>query len=87
MEAVAETSEEFMDRYFAGEEFSEFEIRSALRTNVVDGSIVPISMGSSILVQGESPWLKYLKGIMILPSPRVLIFLRRLPIHLLENIR
>ena len=44
MEAVAETSEEFMDRYFAGEEFSEFEIRSALRTNVVDGSIVPVAL-------------------------------------------
>ena len=52
MEAVAETSEEFMDRYFSGETFSEQEIRSALRTNVCDGSIVPIEMGSSILAQG-----------------------------------
>ena len=34
MEAVAETSEEFMDRYFNGEEFSEDEIRQALRVNV-----------------------------------------------------
>ncbi len=52
MEAVAETSEEFMDRYFAGEEFSENEIRSALRTNVWDGTITPVTMGSSILGQG-----------------------------------
>jgi elongation factor G len=52
MEAVAETSEEFMERYFSGDEFSEFEIRTALRTNVTDGSIVPVSMGSSTLVQG-----------------------------------
>lgn len=52
MEAVAETSEEFMERYFAGEEFSENEIRSALRVNVGEGSIVPVSMGSSILAQG-----------------------------------
>ncbi|WP_026665827.1 elongation factor G [Butyrivibrio sp. FC2001] len=52
MEAVAETSEEFMDRYFSGETFSEQEIRSALRNNVCDGSIVPIEMGSSILAQG-----------------------------------
>ena len=52
MEAVAETSEEFMERYFAGEEFSEFEIRTALRNNVADGSIIPISMGSSIMAQG-----------------------------------
>lgn len=48
MDAVAETSEEFMERYFAGDEFSEGEIRAALRTNVDDGSIVPISMGSSV---------------------------------------
>ena len=30
LEAVAETSEEFMDRYFAGEEFSVTEISAAL---------------------------------------------------------
>ncbi len=52
VEAVAETSEEFMDRYFSGEEFSENEIRQALRVNVLDGSIVPVSMGSCILAQG-----------------------------------
>ena len=67
MEAVAETSEEFMDRYFAGEEFSEFEIRSALRTNVVDGSIVPVSMGSSTLVQGVYTLLDDI--LKYLPSP------------------
>ena len=52
MEAVAETSEEFMDRYFNGEEFSEDEIRQALRVNVAEGSIVPVLMGSNILARG-----------------------------------
>ncbi|MBQ9141674.1 MAG: elongation factor G [Lachnospiraceae bacterium] len=52
MEAVAETSEEFMERYFSGETFSEAEIRAALRSNVWDGSIVPMTMGSSTLMQG-----------------------------------
>ncbi|HKM21024.1 MAG TPA: elongation factor G [Lachnospiraceae bacterium] len=52
MEAVAETSEDFMERYFGGETFSENEIRSALRVSVMDGSIVPVSMGSSVLCQG-----------------------------------
>ncbi len=52
MESVAETSEEFMERYFGGETFSEAEIRAALRTNVLDGSIVPMTMGSSTLCQG-----------------------------------
>ena len=48
MDAVAETSEEFMERYFAGGEFSVGEIRAAMKTNVNDGSIIPVSMGSSI---------------------------------------
>lgn len=52
MEAVAETSEEMMERYFGGETFSEAEIRAALRTNVCDGSIVPMTMGSNTLCQG-----------------------------------
>lgn len=52
LEAVAETSEEFMDRYFNGEEFSEDEIRQALRVNVIDGSIVPVMMGSNIMARG-----------------------------------
>ena len=48
MDAVAETSEEFMERYFAGDEFSVGEIRAAMKTNVNDGNIIPVSMGSSI---------------------------------------
>ena len=52
VEAVAETSEEMMDRFFAGEEFSEAEIRASLKYNVWDGSIVPMSMGSNTLCQG-----------------------------------
>jgi elongation factor G len=67
LEAVAETSEEFMERYFEGDEFSEDEIRQALRVNVGDGSIVPVLMGSNILARGMytlmSDIVKYL------PSP------------------
>lgn len=67
MEAVAETSEEFMDRYFGGETFSEAEIRAALRTNVCDGAIVPISMGSNILCQGVYTLLDDI--VKYMPSP------------------
>jgi elongation factor G len=67
MEAVAETSEEFMDRYFGGEEFSENEIRSALRANVIDGSIIPITMGSNPLSQGTYALMDDI--IKYLPSP------------------
>ena len=67
MEAVAETSEEFMDRYFGGEEFSEDEIRQALRVNVAEGSIVPVLMGSNILARGVYTLLVDI--VKYLPSP------------------
>lgn len=67
MEAVAETSEEFMERYFGGETFSEAEIRAALRTNVCDGSIVPMTMGSNVLCQGVYTLLDDI--IKYMPSP------------------
>lgn len=67
MESVAEISEEFMDRYFNGDEFSESEIRSALKSNVIDGSIVPVTMGSSILAQGIYTLLDDI--VKYLPSP------------------
>ncbi len=67
MEAVAETSEEFMERYFSGDTFSEAEIRAALRTNVDDGTIVPMSMGSNVLCQGIYTLLDDI--VKYLPSP------------------
>ncbi len=67
MEAVAETNEEFMDRYFGGEEFSEDEIRQTLRANVSEGSIVPVLMGSNILARGVYTLLVDI--VKYLPSP------------------
>lgn len=67
MEAVAETSEEMMERYFGGETFSEAEIRAALRSNVCDGSIVPMSMGSNTLCQGVYTLLDDI--VKYMPSP------------------
>ena len=67
LEAVAETSEEFMDRYFNGDTFSEAEIRAALRTNVNDCAVVPMSMGSNILCQGIYTLLDDINKYM--PSP------------------
>lgn len=67
MESVAETSEEFMDRYFNGEEFSEDEIRQALRVNIADGSIVPVMMGSNTLSRGAYTLLTDV--VKYLPSP------------------
>jgi len=67
LESVAETSEEFMDRYFEGDEFSEDEIRQALRVNVCDGSIIPVLMGSNTLARGMYTLMADI--IKYLPSP------------------
>lgn len=58
MEAVAETSEEYMDKYFSGEEFTQQEISQALRNNVIDGSVVPVLMGSGANAQGTTMLLQ-----------------------------
>ena len=67
LEAVAETSESFMERYFEGDEFSVEEIRSAMRTEVMDGDIVPVAMGSNIQAQGVANLLSDI--VRFFPSP------------------
>jgi elongation factor G len=67
MEAVAETSEEFMDRYFEGDTFTKEEISQALRKNVIEGDIIPVLMGSSIMRYGPHAVLKAVEK--YFPSP------------------
>ena len=67
MEAVAETSEEYMERYFSGEEFTQEEISGALRSHVIEGNIVPILLGSGINCQGFSGLLQAIDK--YFPSP------------------
>ncbi|MCR5527011.1 MAG: elongation factor G [Lachnospiraceae bacterium] len=67
MEAIAETSEEFMDRYFNGDTFTEAEMRAALHASVCDGTIVPMTMGSNTLLQGVYTLLD--DCVKYLPSP------------------
>ncbi|MDO4942240.1 MAG: elongation factor G [Lachnospiraceae bacterium] len=67
MEAVAETSEEFMDRYFEGDTFTKEEISLALRQNVIEGDIIPVLMGSSVMRYGPLAVLKAIKK--YCPSP------------------
>ncbi|WP_455718487.1 elongation factor G [Anaerosporobacter sp.] len=67
LEAVAETSEDRMERYFAGEEFSQEEISIALRENVIDGTVVPVLMGSGLNCQGTTMLLQAIEK--YFPSP------------------
>lgn len=67
LEAVAETSEDRMERYFAGEEFPQEEISTALRENVMDGTLVPVLMGSGLNCQGTTMLLQAIEK--YFPSP------------------
>lgn len=67
MEAVAETSEEFMERYLSGEAFSDEEVSTALRENVSMSDIVPVMMGSGVQAQGFKALLMAIEK--YLPSP------------------
>lgn len=70
LDAVAETSEELMEKYFAGEEFTQEEISLALRNNVFDGSVVPVLMGSGINAQGTTMLLQAIEKYFPAPNQR-----------------
>ncbi len=67
LDAVAETSDELMEKYFSGEEFTQEEISLALRNNVIDGTIVPILMGSGLQSQGTTMLMQAIEK--YFPSP------------------
>jgi elongation factor G len=52
IEAVAESDEELMEKYFNGEEFSLEEIHAGLRKGIVNSDIVPVLIGSADKVIG-----------------------------------
>lgn len=67
MEAIAETNEEYMERYFSGDEFSFEEIDAAIRENVSKCQIYPVLMGSGTQVQGFKSLLRAIDK--YFPSP------------------
>lgn len=67
LEAVAETDEDLMDKYFAGEEFTTEEIHRGLRQGVIDGTLVPVICGSSYKNIGLHTTFDMIKEYM--PSP------------------
>ncbi len=52
VEAVSETDDVLMNKYFEGEELTEAEIRAALRKGTTDGIIVPVLCGSAFKNKG-----------------------------------
>ena len=52
LEAVAESSEELMEKYLEGEELTVAEIKEALRKGTLDNTIVPVLCGTSYRNKG-----------------------------------
>ena len=48
VEAVAQTSEELMEKFFGGETLTREEIHDGLRTNVLAGELIPVLVGSAV---------------------------------------
>lgn len=67
LEAIAETDEALMEKYFAGEEFTEDEIKRALKKGVEDLSITPVLCGSSVVTASVRKLLDAVND--LLPSP------------------
>ena len=67
LETVAETDEALMEKYFAGEELTEAEIKGAIRKLTVNSEIYPILCGSAFKNKGVQPMLDAV--IDYLPSP------------------
>ena len=57
LENVAEASEEFMEKFFAGEEFTSEEIYEGVRAGVKDGTIIPVFCGSSFTGLGTEAFM------------------------------
>jgi len=52
MEAVAESDEELLEKYFGGEEFTEEEFNRGLVSGIASGSIVPVLTGCALTGNG-----------------------------------
>ena len=66
-ESVAETSEEFMDKYFGGEDFTYAEMIQGLRQGVKDLSLFPVVCGSAVSGLGTRMLLDTI--VELLPNP------------------
>lgn len=67
-EAIAETDEELMEKYFAGEEFTRDEIVKGLHKGVVYGDIVPVIVGSALQGIGIHTLLDFIRLYMPCPT-------------------
>ena len=66
-ESVAETSEEFMDKFFGGEDFTYAEMIKGMHTGVIDQTLYPVLCGSGVNCLGSLMLMDHI--IDLLPNP------------------
>ncbi len=66
-ESVAETSEEFMDKYFGGEDFTYAEMIKGMHKGVSDLSMFPVLCGSGVTCLGSLMLMDHIVD--LLPNP------------------
>ena len=66
-ESVAETSEEFMDKFFGGEDFTYAEMIKGLHKGVVDHTLYPVLCGSGVTCLGSLMLMDHIAD--LLPNP------------------
>ena len=66
-ESVAETSDEFMDKFFGGEDFTYAEMIKGMHTGVIDQTLYPVLCGSGVNCLGSLMLMDHI--IDLLPNP------------------
>jgi len=67
MDTVVESDDEMMEKYLAGEELTEAEIKKCIRIGTIAGAFVPITCGTAFKNKGVQPLLDAVVD--YLPSP------------------
>ncbi|MBE7051164.1 MAG: elongation factor G [Ruminococcaceae bacterium] len=67
-EAIAECSDELMEKFFAGEDFTEAEIKSAIKTGIKNGIVVPVICGSTLMRIGITHVLSLVSDYLFAPD-------------------
>ncbi len=67
-ESIAECSDELMEKFFAGEDFTEEEIKTAIKTGIRNGTVVPVICGSTLMRIGITHVLSLVSNYLFAPN-------------------
>ncbi|MBP5461350.1 MAG: GTP-binding protein, partial [Lachnospiraceae bacterium] len=72
MESIAETSEDLMNKFFEGEEFTMVEIENAIRSGVASCDMIPVLCGSGVQARGTFALLQAIDKYFPSPNKKVM---------------